>query len=158
MNGHFCRKNLYLLSRFISFDRLDFSYYSSPGQVSAWQSAALLPISCKSAQPVPAWVEEPVSPVRKAIFQWFEQSTLSQDALSQRGKVGCQNWHNTACSYSATGGEHDQQQTILLASLRPKSRAISKRLCLITLYSKTWWLFEKTQLLAQTYKRHALFI
>ena len=32
-------------------------------QVSAWQSATLLPISCKSVQPVPAWVEEPVSPV-----------------------------------------------------------------------------------------------
>ena len=28
----------------------------------AWQSAALLSISCKSIQPVLAWVEEPVSP------------------------------------------------------------------------------------------------
>ncbi len=31
----------------------------------ARQSATLLPISCKSVQPVPAWVEEPVSPVRQ---------------------------------------------------------------------------------------------
>ena len=29
------------------------------GQVSAWQSQTLLPISCKSVQPVPALVEEP---------------------------------------------------------------------------------------------------
>ncbi len=37
-----------------------------PGQVSAWQSATLLPISCKSVQPVPARVEEPGSPVRQS--------------------------------------------------------------------------------------------
>ena len=41
-------------------------------KVSAWQSATLLPISCKSVLPVPARVEEPVSPVK-------------------HGKVGCQN-------------------------------------------------------------------
>ena len=29
-----------------------------------WLSATLLPISCRSVQPVPAQVEEPVSPVR----------------------------------------------------------------------------------------------
>ncbi len=34
------------------------------GQVSDWQSVTLLPISCKSVQPVPARVEEPVSPAR----------------------------------------------------------------------------------------------
>ena len=34
-------------------------------QVSAaWQSTALLPISCKSVQPVPARLEEPVSLVK----------------------------------------------------------------------------------------------
>ena len=34
--------------------------YFFVGQVSAWQSATLLPIrSCKSAHHVPAWVEEP---------------------------------------------------------------------------------------------------
>ncbi len=38
----------------------------SSGQVSAWQSATLLPISCKSVQPVPAWLEEPVSPLRQS--------------------------------------------------------------------------------------------
>ena len=53
-------------------------------QVSAWQSATLLPISCKSAQSVPARVEEPVSPVRQS----SSGSTLSQDALSQHEKVG----------------------------------------------------------------------
>ena len=36
------------------------SYVS--GQVSVWQSATLLPISCRSVQPVPARVEEPVGP------------------------------------------------------------------------------------------------
>ncbi len=40
-----------------------FYYY---GQVSELQSATLLPISCKSVQPVPARVEEPVSPVRQS--------------------------------------------------------------------------------------------
>ncbi len=35
------------------------------GQDIAWQSATLLPISCKSVQPVPARVEELVSPVRQ---------------------------------------------------------------------------------------------
>ena len=50
-------------------------------QVSDWQSATLLPISCKSVQPVPAWVEELVSPVRHSSDgrMWCqEQSTLSQ--------------------------------------------------------------------------------
>ncbi len=35
-------------------------------QVSAWQSATLLPISCNSVQPVPAQVEELVSPVKQS--------------------------------------------------------------------------------------------
>ena len=35
--------------------------------VSVWQSATLLPISCKSVHPVPAKVEEPVV-ASKAIF------------------------------------------------------------------------------------------
>ena len=36
------------------------------GQVSARQSATLLSISCKSVQPVPVRVEEPVSKVRQS--------------------------------------------------------------------------------------------
>ncbi len=35
-------------------------------QISAWQSATLLPKSCQSVQPVPARVEEPVNPVRQS--------------------------------------------------------------------------------------------
>ena len=35
-------------------------------------------------------------------------SFLSQDTLSQHGRVGCQNWHTVANAYSAAGGEHDQ--------------------------------------------------
>ena len=35
-----------------------------------------------------------------------------QDALSQQGKVGCQNWHILASAYSAAGGEHQQQCNI----------------------------------------------
>ncbi len=44
------------------------SYYVTAlcRQVSAWQSATLLPISCNWLQPVPARVEEPVSPVRQS--------------------------------------------------------------------------------------------
>ncbi len=42
------------------------SCYFTMCQVSAWQSATLIPISCKSAQPVPARVEESVSPVRRS--------------------------------------------------------------------------------------------
>ena len=38
----------------------------------------------------------------KAISWCHEQSTLSQDALSQHGTVGCQNWHTIASAYSAT--------------------------------------------------------
>ncbi len=34
-------------------------------QVSVWQSATLLPISCKSVQPVPAWVKRARNPVRQ---------------------------------------------------------------------------------------------
>ena len=40
-------------------------------QVSAWQSATLLPIGCKSVQPVPARVEEPVSPARQSTIHPF---------------------------------------------------------------------------------------
>ena len=36
------------------------------GQVTAWQSVTLLPITCKSVQPLPARVEEPVCPVRQS--------------------------------------------------------------------------------------------
>ena len=36
------------------------------GQVRAWQSAKLLLINCKSVQPVPARVEEPISPVKQS--------------------------------------------------------------------------------------------
>ena len=46
---------------------------------------------------------------RYNLFQLHEQSTHSQDALGP-GKVGCQNWHAIACTYSAEGGEHDRQQ------------------------------------------------
>ncbi len=51
--------------------------------------------NCKSVQPVPAWVEEPVSPVRHsssggATNNPLKQSTFSQYAL---GKVDSQNRH-----------------------------------------------------------------
>ena len=81
------------------------TYIIIVGPVSAWQSATLLPISCKLVRPVPARVEEPGSPARQP--RCHEQSTLSQDALSQHLKVGCQNWNNLASLYSAAGVEHD---------------------------------------------------
>ena len=87
------------------------NYDSRLRQVGVWQSATLLPISCKSVQPVPALLGEPVSPLRHCFRWWHEQSTLSQDAIShsQLGKVGCQNWHNCTSAYSAAGGEREQQ-------------------------------------------------
>ncbi len=44
------------------------NFYKFKSQVSAWKSATLLPIGCKSVQPVPARVEEPVSPVRHSLL------------------------------------------------------------------------------------------
>ena len=44
----------------------DISNKYTSGQVIAWQSATLLPISCKSVRPVSARVEEPVSPERQS--------------------------------------------------------------------------------------------
>ena len=73
------------------------------GQVSVWQLAW-----CASLLPVPAWVEEPVSPVRQSSSYGASNSPLSQDALA----VGCRNWHGVANLYSATGGEHDQEYII----------------------------------------------
>ena len=82
-------------------------------QVRAWQSATLLPISCKAVLPVPARVEEPISPSKAIFKRWcYEQSTLSQDALSQHGNVGCQYWHSDASAYFAAGGEHDRREPI----------------------------------------------
>ena len=42
----------------------EFSFFIvryAEGQVSAWQSATLLPINCKFVRPVPARIEQPVS-------------------------------------------------------------------------------------------------
>ncbi len=67
-------------------------------QLSVRQSATLLPISCKSVQPVPAWVEEPAQNGNLL-------STLSQDVLSQHGKVVnrvLRLWRNTHWHYYAS--------------------------------------------------------
>ncbi len=85
-------------------------YFIVQCQVSAWQSVTLPPISCKSAQPVPSWVEEPVSPVR---LPSSGSGTNNQLFLFRKMKVGCQNWHSTASVYSASGREHDQQQSFM---------------------------------------------
>ena len=87
------------------------------GQVSAWLSATLLPISCKSAQPVPAWLEEPVSrPVRQSSSSGVTNNPpLFQDALSQHGKVdcvGCPNLCLLPVAYSAADGEHGRATTL----------------------------------------------
>ena len=71
-------------------------------QVSAWQSPTLLPISCKSVQPVPVRVEETVSLVRQSSSGGV---TYSPPLLV----VGCQNWHPFASAHSAAGGEPEQQ-------------------------------------------------
>ncbi len=90
-----------------SWDRIHFLRFSilQFGQVSVWQSVTLLPISCKSVQPVPARVEEPVSLVRQSSSGGATNNPPF--AISQHGKVGCQNWHPYASAYSAAGGEDD---------------------------------------------------
>ncbi len=60
--------------------------------------------------PVLPWVEDPLIPVRQSSIGRAintKQSTLSQDALRQYTKVGSENWHASAISYSASGGGHD---------------------------------------------------
>ena len=67
-------------------------------------------ISCNSVLPVPARVEESVSPVSRSSCGGgtnMKQSTHSQDVMSQHVKVGCQNWHAIASAYYADGGEND---------------------------------------------------
>ena len=64
-------------------------------QDSAWQSATMLPISCYS--------------LSRRVKQSSIAYTLSQDALSQHGKIGCLNWYILDSAYSAAKGEHDQQ-------------------------------------------------
>ena len=67
------------------------------GRVCAWQSATQLGISCKSVQPVPARVEEPVS----LVWQLYRSGALNPF----QERVGCQNWHtNNASAYFAEGG------------------------------------------------------
>ena len=50
-----------------------------------------------------------------AIFEWWCHPF--QDALSQHGKVGCQNWHGNTSAYSAAGGEHDQHTLLSLMTI-----------------------------------------
>ncbi len=57
------------------------------GPVSVWQSATLLQISCKSVQPVPARVEERVSPVRQfSVGGVTNNSPFPKVALASMGK------------------------------------------------------------------------
>ena len=86
--GNFCKVTLY-------------------GQVSTWQSATLLPISCKSAQPVTARVDKPVSLVRQSSSGGAR--TIHPFPRCLKPIVGCQSWHNRASGNSAAGGEHDRQ-------------------------------------------------
>ena len=83
---------------------------SISGQVSAWQSATLLPIRCKSVQPVPARVDEPASLLSQSSSAGAtNNSPFPKMPQASMRKVGCQNWHANASAYSAAGGEHDQQ-------------------------------------------------
>ena len=68
-----------------------------------------------TVQPVPAWVEEPVNPVKQSSSGGA--TTLSQDAFSQHGKGSCQNWHTNASAQSATGGEHETRMPTWLLFL-----------------------------------------
>ena len=77
-------------------------------QVSAWQSATLPDISCKSVQPVPAWVEDLVSHVWQCVAlprKVHPFPRYPKPARESRLLKG-QNWHSAARSYSAAGGEH----------------------------------------------------
>ena len=66
----------------------------------------------RSIQPVPARVEEPLAKLINLVEAWcHEQSTLSQDALSLHGKVGCQNLHTMPVRIPPQA-ENTNQQTI----------------------------------------------
>ena len=67
------------------------------------------PLCSNSVQPVPAWVDEPVSPVRKS----YSGATNNRPIPKIHGKVGCQNWLAPATAYFAAGGEHDQYDNLL---------------------------------------------
>ena len=53
---------------------------------------------CKNVQPVPAWVEEPVSPVRKLSSGGgvMNDPPFPKMPLTQPVKEGYQNWHTIA--------------------------------------------------------------
>ncbi len=57
------------------------------GQVSAWQSPTLLPISRTSIQSVPAGVEEPVGLARQSFSGGVLSSRLSKQALASAKSV-----------------------------------------------------------------------
>ena len=74
-------------------------------------------ISCKSVQPVPAGVEEPVSPVRQSLYlfvfaicYWWCRTIHpfpKYPTTARESRLA--NWHNLASAYFAAGGEHEQQ-------------------------------------------------
>ena len=74
-------------------------------RVSAWQTATMLPISSKSVQPVPAWVEEPASMVRQSSSGG---ATNNPPFRNMPYEVGCQNWQTTASFYYVASGENIQ--------------------------------------------------
>ena len=74
-------------------------------QFSAWQSAMLLPMSCKSVQPVPAFIKDPVSPVGQS----FSGDATNNPQTSR-------NWYALASAYSAAGGEHDPKKQCTISS------------------------------------------
>ncbi len=78
--------------------------YSYVCQISAWQSAAV-----NQYQPVPAWGDEPGSPVKQLSSGGATNNpTLSQDALRQHGKDWLSKLIYCVSVYSAAGGKHVQ--------------------------------------------------
>ena len=77
-------------------------------QVSAWQSATMLPISCKSVQPVPARVEQPVSSVRHLVLvapQTIHPLPRCPKPARESRLSNLVVYYQ--CLYAAAGGEHE---------------------------------------------------
>ncbi len=102
------------------------STIASSCQVSACQSAAPLPISCKLVQPVIARVEEPVSPVRQSSSCGVTNNPLFPK-MPARGSKAVE----TASAYSVAGGEQ-KQQLVLTIGFSKNTMNLKHPACIIT--------------------------
>ncbi len=106
-------------------------FISAQSVGSAWQSATLLPISCKSVQPVPVWVEEPVSSVRQSSSSGATNNPpFPKFHFSQHGRVGCQNWlvlPGCIPTQAENTTNNNSQDLDFKQTVEPRANAIGRR-------------------------------